>query len=194
MAAAEIDHERLEEDEAGTFFELLVTAGTDTTGAAIAHGLIALCDNADQLCLWQADFAQIAPTAIDEILRWSTPVVHFRRTASADTELCGHDIAAGDKIVLFYNSANRDESVFKAPEQFDVMRNTNPHLTFGGGGPISVLVPTSRDWRCESSSNDCSSASPISPFGVADAHRLHVLQRRQSAPCEFTPRRRKAKS
>jgi cytochrome P450 len=139
LAAAEIDQERLGDDEAGTFFELLVTAGIETTGAAISHGLIALGEHAEQRALWHADYDGIASTAIEEILRWSTPVVHFRRTASAETELAGQLIAAGDKVVLFYNSANRDEAVFEAPGQFDVMRANNPHVTFGGGGPHFCL-------------------------------------------------------
>ena len=195
LAAAEIDHERLGDDEAGTFFELLVTAGTDTTGAAIAHGLIALCDNPDQLGLWQADFAQIAPTAIDEILRWSTPVVHFRRTASADTELCGQDIAAGDKIVLFYNSANRDESVFKAPEQFDVMRSTNPHLTFGGGGPHFCLGAHLARLEMRILFEQLFQRLPdLALSGSPTLTDSMFFNGVNAAPCEFTPRRRKAES
>jgi cytochrome P450 len=136
LAAAGID-----EEDGGTFFELLITAGIDTTGAAIAHGLLALSEkeNRDQRARWHADFGRFEVTAIEEILRWSTPVVHFRRTATADTELAAQPIAEGDKVVLFYNSANRDESVFEAPGRFDIARRHNPHLTFGGGGPHFCL-------------------------------------------------------
>jgi cytochrome P450 len=193
LAAAEIDHERLGDDDAGTFFELLVTAGTDTTGAAIAHGLIALCDNPDQLGQWQADFRQIAPTAIEEILRWSTPVVHFRRTASVDTELGGQDIAAGDKIVVFYNSANRDEAVFKAPERFDVMRSTNPHVTFGG-----VLISSRRPPRETGDANRIRATVPAPPgsccLGSPTLMHSMFFNGVNALPCEFTPRRRKARS
>jgi cytochrome P450 len=129
----------LDEDDGGTFFELLITAGIDTTGAAIAHGLLALSENETERARWQADFDRLELTAVEEILRWSTPVVHFRRTATADTELAGQPIAAGDKVVLFYNSANRDETVFEAPARFDVARRHNPHVTFGGGGPHFCL-------------------------------------------------------
>ena len=139
LAAAEIDHERLDDNDAGTFFELLVTAGIETTGAAIAHGLLALTGRREQQKLWNTEFDGIAPTAIEEILRWSTPVVHFRRTATRDTELAGQRVAAGDKVVVFYNSANRDETVFAAADTFDITRSPNPHLTFGGGGPHFCL-------------------------------------------------------
>jgi cytochrome P450 len=139
LAAAQIDHNELDKEDAGTFFELLVTAGIDTTGAAIAHGLLALSENPDQRSRWRSDFARFEPTAIEEILRWSTPVVHFRRTATADTQLGGERIREGEKVVLFYNSANRDEAVFETPERFDIERRTNPHVTFGGGGPHFCL-------------------------------------------------------
>ena len=180
LAAAEIDHERLGDDDAGTFFELLVTAGTDTTGAAIAHGLIALCDNPDQLGLWQADFRQIAPTAIDEILRWSTPVVHFRRTASVDTELGGQDIAAGDKIVVFYNSANRDESRIQGSRAIRRDAKHEPPCDFRRGWSSFL---SRRPPRETGDANRIRATVPAPPgsrrLGVADAHALHVLQRRQ---------------
>jgi cytochrome P450 len=195
LAAAEIDHERLGDDDAGTFFELLVTAGTDTTGAAIAHGLIALCDNPDQLGLWQADFSQIAPTAIEEILRWSTPVVHFRRTASVDTELGGQDIAAGDKIVLFYNSANRDETAFKAPERFDVTRSTNPHVTFGGGGPHFCLGAHLARLEMRIMFEQLFERLPdLALSGSPTLMHSMFFNGVNALPCKFTPRRRKAKS
>jgi cytochrome P450 len=112
-----------------------VTAGIETTGAAIAHGLVSLLEHPAQLAAWRSEPATFATSAVDEILRWSTPVVHFRRTAVADTVIAGTEVAAGDKVVLFYNSANRDETVFEDPYRFDLGRAPNPHLTFGGGGP-----------------------------------------------------------
>ena len=129
----------LDEAMAGTFFELLLTAGIETTGAAISHGFLALCANPDQRALWQDDFETVAPTAVEEILRWSTPVVHFRRTALEDAEIDGQPIRAGDKVVIFYNSANRDETVFDEADRFDLTRTVNPHLAFGGGGPHFCL-------------------------------------------------------
>ena len=139
LATAEIDGRRLEADEVGTFFELLITAGIETTGAAIAHGLIALADHPEQLRRWQSSFDADAATAVEEILRWSTPVVHFRRTAVTDTEIAGTKIAASDKVLLFFNSANRDEAIFDDPYAFDIGRSPNPHLTLGGGGPHFCL-------------------------------------------------------
>lgn len=139
LAIDEIDGQRLGEDDVGTFFELLLTAGIETTGAAIAHGLIALLRNPDQMAAWQSDFAAGAPAAVEEILRWSTPVVHFRRTAVEDTRIADTEISAGDKVVVFFNSANRDETVFDDPSLFDLGRSPNPHLTFGGGGPHFCL-------------------------------------------------------
>ena len=135
LATEEIDGQRLEEDEVGTFFELLITAGIETTGAAIAHGLIGLSEQPDQMALWKSDFATHAGSAVEEILRWSTPVVHFRRTAVSDTEIAGVEVAAGDKVLVFFNSANRDDTVFDNPHNFDIERAPNPHLAFGGGGP-----------------------------------------------------------
>ncbi len=139
LATSEIDGQRLGEDDVGTFFELLVTAGIETTGAAIAHGLIALLQNPDQMAAWRSDFHIGAPAAVEEVLRWSTPVVHFRRTAIVDTRIEETEIAAGDKVVVFFNSANRDESVFDDSHRFDLRRSPNPHLTFGGGGPHFCL-------------------------------------------------------
>lgn len=139
LATGEIDGQRLDEEEVATFFELLVTAGIETTGASIAHGLIALLEHPAQMAAWRSDPAAFAASATEEILRWSTPVVHFRRTAVTDAEIAGVTIPAGDKVVIFFNSANRDERVFDEPYRFDIRRTPNPHLTLGGGGPHHCL-------------------------------------------------------
>ena len=139
LASTVVDGLLLSEDEVGTFFELLVTAGIETTGAAIAHGLIALLDEPEQLSAWKSAFGAGAPAAVEEILRWSTPVVHFRRTATADCRIAEAEIAAGDKVVVFFNSANRDETVFATPDRFDLGRAPNPHVSFGAGGPHFCL-------------------------------------------------------
>ena len=101
--------------------------------------MIALCRNPPQRERWQREGAAVAAGAVEEVLRWSTPVIHFRRTAAVDTELAGQSIAAGDKVVLFYHSANRDEAVFTEPYRFDVARDPNPQLAFSGGGPHFCL-------------------------------------------------------
>jgi len=184
LSAAGID-----EDDGGTFFELLITAGIDTTGAAIAHGLLALTENPDQRARWQADFGRLEVSATEEILRWSTPVVHFRRTATADTELAGAPIAAGDKVVLFYNSANRDETVFEAPGRFDVTRRHNPHVTFGGGGPHFCLGAHLARLELKTVFRELFEHLP--DIAVSDTPVLmHSMffNGVKSLPCEFTPR------
>jgi cytochrome P450 len=131
---AEVDGEHLTEDEVGRYFQLLITAGIETTSTAIAHGILALSRHPGQWRRLRNEYASLIPHAVEEILRWSTPIIHFRRTAVKDVELAGEQVHAGDKVVIFYNSANRDESVFDDPYRFDINRHPNPHLTFGGGG------------------------------------------------------------
>jgi cytochrome P450 len=139
LVHAEIDGERLTEREFETMFLLLVVAGNETTRQAIAHGMLALLEHPEELARLRADPGMAWETGADEILRWSSPVLHFRRTATRDVELRGRRIRAGDKVVVWYVSANFDEEVFEAPEAFDVGRRPNPHLTFGGGGPHFCL-------------------------------------------------------
>lgn len=139
LVNAEIDGERLTDQELGSFFVLLVVAGNETTRNAISHGMKALTDYPEQREIWMKDFEGVAPTAIEEIVRWATPVIHFRRTATRDTELRGQRIRAGEKVVMWYNSANRDEEVFPDPFRFDVRRTPNEHVAFGGPGPHHCL-------------------------------------------------------
>jgi cytochrome P450 len=135
LVNAEIDGEGLTESELGSFFVLLVVAGNETTRNAISHGMKALCDFPEQRALWAADFEGVAPTAIEEIIRWASPVIHFRRTATRDSEIGGQKISEGDKVVLWYASGNRDEDAFDEPFRFDVRRTPNEHVAFGGPGP-----------------------------------------------------------
>ena len=114
----------------GVFFVQLVTAGQDTTQTMIASGLHTLLLHPDQLAELRADRSLI-PDAVEEILRYSNPLHYFRRTATADTELSGQQIKAGDKVAMYYTSANRDEEVFTDPQTFDIHRRPNPHLSFG---------------------------------------------------------------
>lgn len=132
---ASVDGEHLTPQELGSFFILLVVAGNETTRNAISHGLEQLTLNPDQRAIWAADFDGVAPTAVEEIVRWATPVVWMRRTATRDAELAGRPIREGDKFLLFYNSANRDDAVFAEPYRFDVRRQPNDHVGFGGPGP-----------------------------------------------------------
>jgi len=133
LVAAEVDGERLSELEFNLFFMLLINAGGDTTRNLVAGGMLTLLRHPDQLALLRADPA-LLPTAIEELLRWQSPVQHFRRTATRDTTLGGRAIAAGQKVVIFYGSANRDAGKFDEPDRFDVRRHPNEHVAFGGGG------------------------------------------------------------
>lgn len=138
LVHAEIDGERLTEREFDTMFLLLVVAGNETTRQAIAHGMHAFIQYPEQTVRLQGD-PSLMPTAVEEILRWSSPILHFRRTATTDTTMHGQTIKAGDKVVLWFVSANRDETVFEDPDRFDIGRNPNPHLAFGQGGPHVCL-------------------------------------------------------
>jgi cytochrome P450 len=128
----------LDEREYHNYFALLMIAGNETTRHTISHGMLALMEHPEQLRLLQDD-PSLIPNATEEILRWATPVFHFRRTATRDVELGGQRIAAGDKVVTWYISANRDEAVFPDPYRFDVTRRPNDHVTFGPGGPHFCL-------------------------------------------------------
>ena len=140
MMNAEVDGERLTAQEFGSFFILLVVAGNETTRNAISHGMRALTNYPDQRRLWFDDFETNAKTAVEEIVRFATPVIHFRRTATTDTVLAGTELKAGAKVVLWYNSANRDERVFENPHDFNILRSLQPpQAGFGAGGPHFCL-------------------------------------------------------
>jgi cytochrome P450 len=140
LVNAEVDGERLSADELASFFVLLCVAGNETTRNAISWGLHYLTGNPDQRALWLADIDGVTPTAVEEIVRMASPVTHFRRTVTTDgVRLGDHEFTAGDKVVLWYNSANRDEAVFAEPDRFDVKRDPNPHVGFGGPGPHFCL-------------------------------------------------------
>jgi cytochrome P450 len=135
LVQAEVDGESLTDSEIGAFFVLLSVAGNDTTRNTIAHGASALTRYRDQRRRLIDDLDGTLGTAVEEMVRWASPVLTFRRTATEDTELRGQRIAAGDKVVMFYESGNRDTAVFDDPLAFDVTRDPNPHQGFGGGGP-----------------------------------------------------------
>ncbi|WP_426573995.1 cytochrome P450 [Aquihabitans sp. McL0605] len=138
LADAQIDGELIDAQELGSIFVLFAVAGNDTTRNSTSHGIKLFADHPDQWERLRADPALMAP-AIEEIVRCASPVIHFRRTATTDTELGGAQIAAGDPVVMFYESANRDEGVFADPDRFDIGRDPNPHVGFGGGGPHFCL-------------------------------------------------------
>ncbi|ASR39168.1 steroid C27-monooxygenase [Prauserella marina] len=131
LIQADVDGEALSSDEFGFFVILLAVAGNETTRNAITHGMKAFLDHPDQWELYKRERPKTAP---DEIVRWATPVVSFQRTATADTELGGQHIRKGDRVGMFYSSANFDPEVFEEPEKFDILRKDNPHVGFGGTG------------------------------------------------------------
>jgi cytochrome P450 len=133
LLAAEIDGERLSDIEFDLFFLLLINAGGDTTRNLVAGGMLTLIQHPGALAALRRE-PQLLPDAIEEMLRWCTPVMQFRRTATCDAEIRGERILKGQKVVMFYPSANRDEEVFPEPDRFDIRREPNPHVAFGGGG------------------------------------------------------------
>jgi cholest-4-en-3-one 26-monooxygenase len=138
LMGAEVDGESLSEADFDGFFILLAVAGNETTRNLISGAMHALIEHREQ---WQRllDDRSLMPTAVEEFLRWVSPLIYFRRTATAETEIRGQKIAAGDKVVMYYPSANRDEEVFEDGHFFDVGRSPNPHMAFGGGGPHFCL-------------------------------------------------------
>jgi cytochrome P450 len=134
LVQAEVDGQRLTDAEIAAFFVLLAVAGNDTTRQTASHALKALTDFPAQREWLLADFDGRISSAVEEFVRWSSPVMTFRRTAVVDTELGGQAISAGDKVVMFYPSGNWDTDVFADPDSFDLSRHPNPHIGFGGGG------------------------------------------------------------
>lgn len=139
LVNADVEGEYLTPEELGPFFILLAVAGNDTTRTATSLGMHLLGENPDQKRVWQGDIPTIAPTAVEEIVRCASPVTFMRRTATEPITISGHDFEEGDKVVLFYGAANRDPRVFDDPERFDVLRDPNPHVGFGGPGPHFCL-------------------------------------------------------
>jgi cytochrome P450 len=139
LVQAEIDGTRLSDEDVAASFWVILTGGSDTTSTTAAHSMVALGSDPAERRRLQEGSGAIWDTAVEEMLRWATPVLDFRRTATADVEIGGQRIASGDNVLIFYQSANRDESVFSDPSRFDSRRDPNPHFAFGGGGPHFCL-------------------------------------------------------
>jgi methyl-branched lipid omega-hydroxylase len=139
LVNAQIDGERLSTDELASFFILLVVAGNETTRNAITWGLHLLTENPEQRATWLADIDGVTPGAVEEIVRWASPVIFMRRTLATDAVLGGQAMSAGDKVAMFYWAANRDPAHFVEPDLFDVRRARNSHVGFGGPGPHFCL-------------------------------------------------------
>jgi len=139
LVNTEVDGEQLSGDELASFFILLSVAGHETTRTALSHGVTHLSQNPDQRARLLADIDGVMPTTVEEIVRYASPVVWMRRTLTQDYVLSGHEFHEGDKIVMYYGSANRDEAIFADPDTFNVLRDPNPHVGFGGPGPHFCL-------------------------------------------------------
>jgi cytochrome P450 len=140
LMQADVEGQRLSPAEFGSFFILLAVAGNETTRNAISWGAKLLTDHPDQKRVWMEDFEGRTPDAIEEVVRWASPVIHMRRTATADTRIGDQDVAEGDKVVMWYWSANRDESVFPDGHRFDILRpNAKAQSGYGAGGPHFCL-------------------------------------------------------
>jgi len=185
---AEIDGEALTDQELASFFVLLVAAGNETTRNAISHGMKALCDFPDERRKWAADYEGIAPTAVEEIVRWASPVIHFRRTATQDTELGGQPIKQGEKIVLWYNSADRDEAVFDEPFRFDVTRDPNEHVGYGGPGAHYCLGANLARREITIMFRELFGRLPdLEITGPPERLRSNFIHGIKRMPCAFTP-------
>ncbi len=189
LVQAEVDGERLTHDEIAAFFVLLSVAGNDTTRHTTSHALRALTVNPDQRAALVSDLDGVMPTAVEEFVRWATPVLTFRRTATRDTEIAGQPIGKGEKVVLFYHSGNRDETAFTDPWQFDVARAPNHHLGFGGGGPHYCLGASLARSQLRSLFTEMLRTLPDIEAGPPELFRsssfIHGVKRME---CSFTPR------
>jgi cytochrome P450 len=139
LVQAEVDGERLSDAEVASFFILLAAAGNETTRNAITHGLLELTRHPDQRARWWSDFDGMSKTAVEEIVRWASPVIYMRRRVMEDTVVGGQQMRAGDKVAMWYASANRDEAHFADPYRFDLSRDPNPQVGYGAGGPHFCL-------------------------------------------------------
>ena len=191
---AEIEGEKLTELEFDMFMLLLVVAGNETTRNATAHGMHALLNHPDEFAKLRARAGdhEYFSVAADEILRWATPVLHFRRTATVDTEVRGVPITAGEKVLMWHISANRDEEVFEDPFRFDIERTPNDHVAFGGGGAHYCLGANLAKLELQIIFDEVLSRMPdITQAGPAQTLRSNFIGGVKHLPVTFTPGVRK---
>lgn len=187
LLEAEVDTEKLDQMEIDLFFLLLVVAGNETTRNLMSGAMTAFFEHPDQ---WQRLLADrsLLPTAVEEMLRFVTPVMAFRRTAAADCRLGGQAIQEGDKVIFWHVSANRDESVFDDPDAFDVGRDPNPHMAFGGGGPHFCLGANLARMEISVMFDRLLDRLPdISPNGPVQRLQSNFINGTKHLPVAFTP-------
>ena len=188
LVNAEVDGERLDELGFNMFFILLILAGNETTRNAISGGMLALSENPGQWRKLLAD-RSLLPSATEEILRYVSPVITMRRTATCDTEIAGQPIRENDKVVMFYPSANRDADVFESPHAFDVTRDPNPHLAFGWGPHFCLGANLARGEIRGIFSELLARLPDIEVCGPVRRLRSTTVNSIKSMPVRFTPER-----
>ncbi|MGW3770208.1 cytochrome P450 [Actinomadura verrucosospora] len=187
LVNANVDGERLTPREFATFFLLLVVAGNETTRNAIAHGLKLFTEHPDQRELLLADFDGRIAGAVEEIVRFSSPVIFMRRNLTRDHEMNGHTFRKGDRVTLFYWSANRDEAVFADPDRFDITRSPNPHVGFGGPGPHFCLGANLARREITVMFRELFTRVPDIAAGEPDRLKSGFINGYKRLPCTFTP-------
>jgi cytochrome P450 len=189
LVQAETEGERLTDDEISAFFVLLAVAGNDTTRHTTSHAMKALCDFPGERDVLLEDLDGRIEAAVEEFVRWATPVMDFRRTATRDTEIRGLPIAAGEKVVLFYTSANRDEAAFDDPDRFDVRRSPNHHVGFGGGGPHYCMGAALARLQLRALFTELLTRLPDLEVGEPEPLVGNFINGIKRMPCTFTPER-----
>lgn len=187
LQGAEIDGKKMSDLEFNMFFLMLLVAGNETTRTGIAQGMRLFFEHPDQWNLLRSEPEKYLDQAVDEVLRFEPPVIHFRRTATKDVDLRGKTIKAGDKVVLYYSAANRDPDVFENPEVFDIGRSVNPHLTFGMGEHFCLGSHVARLEMRETFRAIAERMPDIAPAGPVERVRSNFVNGIKSLPVKFTP-------
>jgi cytochrome P450 len=188
LVQAEVDGDRLTHAEIAAFLVLLSVAGNDTSRHTTSHAIRALTLNPDQRALLLEDLDARLPDAVEEFVRWASPVMTFRRTTTREVELHGETLAPGEKVVLFYHSGNRDERVFEHPWRFDVTRSPNRHLGFGGGGPHYCLGASLARTQLRSLFGELLRVMPDIEAREPELLRSAFIHGVKRMDCTFTPR------
>jgi cytochrome P450 len=194
LVNAEVDGEKLTQMEISSFFLLLLAAGNDTTRNTTSVAMRALTQHAGQHTMLRSDLDRLLPTAIEEFARWASPVLTMRRTATRDVTISGGDIREGDKVILFYPAANFDEKVFADPTSFDITRQPNPHIAFGGGGPHYCLGAQLARMQLKSIFTELLTRVPDLHAGEPDYELSTFIRSIKRMPCTFTPVSEKARA
>ncbi|QFS90433.1 Putative cytochrome P450 124 [Mycobacterium sp. THAF192] len=187
LVRAEIDGEKLTPMEISSFFALLCVAGNDTTRNTTSIGMQALTEHPEQRQLLAANLDELLPTAIEELLRWASPVITMRRTATRDVTVDGMDIREGDKVILFYPAGNFDDRVFTDPTVFDIQRKPNHHIAFGGGGPHFCLGAQLARMQLRSIFTELLTRLPDLEVEHPEFELNTIISSVKRMPCSFTP-------